>query len=686
MDRIESAPLRSEVKPLPSWLWHRLVAVFAATVLLVFADGLWIAARARPTFSLWIRYWTLGMGIGAWLAILAAVLLTPGHALGRALNHFWPRRTATEIFRGLGYSLFALCGAAVLLRPWELANDSRTYRPILALLVVVTISALVVSLLWERAPKWAIGTAAALAALCEIGDATVLVSVYPRWHDAAGWFGLLLASTAINGLLQGRSLQLLRGLTLAALVLQTSWWVSARDVVEVGAERGVVVPKLVALARWFTDRDGDRFSGLLDGGDCNDANGKVYPGQCELAGNGIDENCNGLDGASVEQDARAKLSGGGEASAASALRIAPPDVYFVLLDGARADLAGAARSQLTPEIERFARTALDFRHAYTSYPSTFRAVITLQTSRYWRYLGSSHELFAVRLARAGWDAQLLIRDQALTDWPRLFQLARKEDPFHTRSPGKASWTQLTIDRAISELVQQDAPPRLRWVHLLDTHAPWVHAAGSASSLEQYQAELTHSSQHFGRLIDALEASERGRRAVVVLLADHGTALGEHGAGTHGGTLYEELIHVPLLMRLPAVAARPIDGLSSLLDVVPTLATYLGVPHDPAWQGFSWLTCSAQLCDVLSQGPKPRVVAHLQASAAWGYAGLPALDAASDGRYKLLIDLDRGRRMFFDLQQDPGEINPIAEPPPGVLQTLENTLSNWADRDGCSNRL
>jgi arylsulfatase A-like enzyme len=424
---------------------------------------------------------------------------------------------------------------------------------------------------------------------------------------------------------------------------------------------------------------------VLSGGDCNDANDTVYPGQCEIAGNGVDENCNGLDGApeTAEYGARAV---GGETAAATSLRIAPPDLYFVLLDGARADLAGAQRSQLTPEIERFARTALDFRHAYTTYPSTFRAIVTLQTSRYWRYLGPGHELFAIRLARAGWNAQLLIRDRVLTDFPRLFHLARKDDPFHTRSPGKSSWTQLTIDHAISEMAQVDAPPRLRWVHLLDTHAPWVHGVESTSPRQQYQAELVHSSQHFGRLIDALEASERGRRAVVVLLADHGTALGEHGAGTHGGTLYEELIRVPLLMRLPQVAPRSIDGLTSLLDIVPTLATYLGIPVDPGWQGFSWLTCDAQVCDILPQGPTARVVAHLQASAGWGYSGLPALDAASDGRYKLLVDLDRGRRMFFDLQQDPGETRPVVEPPPNVLQRLEKALSNWEDQPGCANRL
>lgn len=673
---------RDQSNSLLSWLWIRFAAVFAATLALSVVDGVVVVVRAQPTGGLLARYVALGPCIGAWVAILAAFLLTPGHLLGLGIDRLTQHGGVRRVIRGLGYALFALAGAAVLLRPWELADDTRTYRPILALTALVIISALVLSELWQRAPKWAMVAAAALAVLCGAADALLLVSVYPRWHDAAAWFALLLCAAVATGLLQQRSPKVLRALSLTALLFQMCWLVSARAVVELGAERGLVVPKLVAAARWFTDRDGDRFASVLSGGDCNDANKQVFPGQCEIPGNGVDENCNGLDG--TRADFRAGSST--EASAGSALRRAQPDVYFVLLDGARADFAGGERSQLTPEIERFAHTALDFRRAYTSYPSTFRAIATLQTSRYWRYLVASNEPFPVGLARLGWDAKLLIRDDVFADFSKVLDLSRKEDPFHTRSAGKATWTEATIDRAIAELGQVDAAPRLRWLHLLDTHAPWPHAADASTPAAQYRAELAHSSQHFGRLVDALQTSERGRRAVVILLADHGMALGEHGAGTHGGTLYEELIHVPLLMRLPGVAPQRVTGLASLLDIVPTLASYLGTPINPAWQGFSWLSCDAQWCDVLSQGPVPRVVAHLQASAAWGYAGLPALDAASDGRYKLLIDLDRGRHMFFDLQNDPGESRPLAEPPLAVVQALEKTLADWEDLPGCANRL
>jgi arylsulfatase A-like enzyme len=228
---------------------------------------------------------------------------------------------------------------------------------------------------------------------------------------------------------------------------------------------------------------------------------------------------------------------------------------------------------------------------------------------------------------------------------------------------------------------------LRWLHILDSHAPWLRGDSGASDRERYQAEIADASRQLGRLFDALQSSPRGQHAVVVLMADHGEALGEHGAGTHGGTLYEELLRVPLIMRLPGVAPAKISGLALLLDVVPTLAHYLGLAPLESWQGFDWLSsCDPLPCSVTDHGPKPRVLAQLQASAAWGYAGLPALQAVSDGRYKLLVDLDRGRRMVFDLDHDPSESAPLAEPPAASLSALEATLAQWEDLPNCSNRL
>ncbi|HTM44876.1 MAG TPA: sulfatase-like hydrolase/transferase [Polyangiaceae bacterium] len=669
----------SRPSTVPQALAYDFVACCTAAALIALCDTLQLAWRSHPSLGLSGLYVCVGVALGAWFAALAAIILTPCRVLGWSIGALRKSPEPGPLLRGLGYSLLALAMGAVLLRPWELGLVGQTYRPIFGLGLLILIATTALSYIWRRSPGGAAWLAAAAAGTVLFADATVLVSVYPRWHDTALVAALALASVASRGIARLAEKKTAIAIAVMAFIAQLALLPSLRGVVELGAEKGVAVSSFVSSARWFLDKDGDRFAGALSGGDCNDNSDAVFPGQCEVPNNGIDDNCNSL----IDP----KPASGLVAQGARVLRDPKPDIYFILLDGTRADFAGTPRAQIAPAIERLASESLQFEHAYTSYPSTFRAVSTLQASRYWRYLTRHDELFFTVAARAGWDVALWIRDQRLKEMSALFDLDRKNDPFNAQGTGKLGWTSKIVDGAIAELNNASAPPRLRWLHVLDSHAPWLRGESSAPDRERYELEVAAASHELGRLFEALRSSPRGQHAVIILMADHGEALGEHGAGTHGGTLYEELLQVPLLMRLPGVPPGTITGIASLLDVVPTLSHYLGLAPLDSWQGFDWISsCDADTCSLTSQGPKPRVLAQLQASAAWGYAGLPALQAVSDGRYKLLVDLDRGRRMVFDLDRDPHESAPLAEPPPAALSALEATLAQWEDLPDCSNRL
>jgi arylsulfatase A-like enzyme len=69
--------------------------------------------------------------------------------------------------------------------------------------------------------------------------------------------------------------------------------------------------------------------------------------------------------------------------------------------------------------------------------------------------------------------------------------------------------------------------------------------------------------------------------VVLFFADHGEELDERGGMFHGAWLSESSTRVPLVMHLPGVSARRVEGVASLLDVLPTLAHYLGLGAEPA---------------------------------------------------------------------------------------------------------
>lgn len=96
---------------------------------------------------------------------------------------------------------------------------------------------------------------------------------------------------------------------------------------------------------------------------------------------------------------------------------------------------------------------------------------------------------------------------------------------------------------------------------------------------EYTGEVAYTDEVMGRLFGLLDELELTDRTIVVVTSDHGEAFGEHGNESHGTTLYEEEIHVPLIWRAPGLIAAGlrVDGLSSVVDIVPTALSLLNLP-------------------------------------------------------------------------------------------------------------
>lgn len=95
----------------------------------------------------------------------------------------------------------------------------------------------------------------------------------------------------------------------------------------------------------------------------------------------------------------------------------------------------------------------------------------------------------------------------------------------------------------------------------------------------YEKGIEHFDAALGRLLDGLAQTPGGERAVILVTSDHGEALFERGYGNHGRGLHDDELAVPLAARLPGVTGPPDGGvqcLVGLVDVVPTLCTYLGL--------------------------------------------------------------------------------------------------------------
>jgi len=166
----------------------------------------------------------------------------------------------------------------------------------------------------------------------------------------------------------------------------------------------------------------------------------------------------------------------------------------------------------------------------------------------------------------------------------------------------------------------------------------------ANVRERYQAEVDFVGQHLGQLVEALQAKGLYDDSILVFTSDHGEALGGRGSIGHVQTLYDEMLHVPLLVKLPAGHPRQADlerVRSSLVphqDLVPTLLELLALPALEGQRGASILAGGDTL--LIAETHKPEARRNLV--------------CFRDAEFKLVFDADSEEFEMYDLAADPEE--------------------------------
>jgi arylsulfatase A-like enzyme len=193
-------------------------------------------------------------------------------------------------------------------------------------------------------------------------------------------------------------------------------------------------------------------------------------------------------------------------------------------------------------------------------------------------------------------------------------------------------------------------------------APELTEADRRHLVALYAAGLRAADARFGKLVRRLDETPAGRGAMVIVMSDHGEELWDHGSLLHSHTVYQELVHVPLLMRLPGEEARGagrlVAGTVRNLDIAPTVLDVLGLPAARSHEGISLRSAAS--------GALVASATELAAGAAPA-GSAPALVAPAEMReWKTLVE-DRwklvttvaGRFALYDLEADPGERASVA---------------------------
>jgi arylsulfatase A-like enzyme len=247
------------------------------------------------------------------------------------------------------------------------------------------------------------------------------------------------------------------------------------------------------------------------------------------------------------------------------------------------------------------------------------------------------------------------------DWfaPRVFSMA--SDFLKTADRGQPFF--LVVD-CFDPHEPWDPPDR--YVSLYDGPEPTVPEYSDAGWIDErelermralYSGEVTMTDRWFGRFIDTLDSSDFAKETLLVVLSDHGVALGEHDAtGKPFWALYPELTDIPFMIRHPegTRGGETSDYYASTHDVAPTILGFLDVEPKQPMDG--------QDLSVIFGGGQPSERNHFT-------LGYDEYVWARDDRYVLLSRNDRAQTRLYDLSADPDMNTDIADANPDVARRM-----------------
>ncbi len=324
----------------------------------------------------------------------------------------------------------------------------------------------------------------------------------------------------------------------------------------------------------------------------------------------------------------------------SPVRDSPPDkLILISIDTLRADHLGymGYRRPTSPHIDHLATESLNFRHAFSNSAVTLPSHATMFTSLYPSVHGakglqlSDKQEYAVPLADRFLTLAEILHDRgfrtaAFTEGGYLDSCWNLDQGFevynsHYLEDGVDVLEEI-LDRAGAWLAEHREEPFFCFIHSYVVHGPWTPRPPYDRMFDEgytgpipfavteeqlipfneerhgvdnpvvrhlvslYDGEIRYMDEQIGAFLRQLDDLGLADKTILVFTSDHGEEWGEHGySGRHGHTLFDEIVHVPLLMRIPGVRPQEIEQQASLIDLAPTLLSLLHVdPGAAPFQG------------------------------------------------------------------------------------------------------
>jgi arylsulfatase A-like enzyme len=383
-------------------------------------------------------------------------------------------------------------------------------------------------------------------------------------------------------------------------------------------------------------------------------------------------------------------------------------VILIVIDTLRADHLGiyGYERPTSPRLDEWAQRGVVFDHALATSPWTLPTFGSLLSGRIpsqhgagerssgpgkrWKRapLLDSVQTLPEVLAAQGWRTGAVVSNPFLREH---FGLSRG---FGTYDYERDRTADGVIDRSIGLLDEMAGQSFFLMVHLIDPHLPYqapepqrgTFSAGERSTaldgsrkqiranlgelsttdqshiVGRYDEEIAFVDQEVGRFLDQLEQRDLLGRSLVILTADHGEELFDHGDFEHGHAMYQELLRVPLIMWESSLEPRREESPFSLADLPQTIYTAALGEMNPSLQGIShW-----QALRKASIRPGQQIVAE---NTLWSAEQKVIIEWP----FKLILHQKSGQRQLFDLAADPQEQSDLAAANEQLADRLERDL-------------
>ncbi len=365
-----------------------------------------------------------------------------------------------------------------------------------------------------------------------------------------------------------------------------------------------------------------------------------------------------------------------------------PDVFLITIDTLRADHVECYgyKDVRTPALNNLAKDGVRFTTAFTPSPITNSSHASILTGDlpsthgvidFGNPIAADHSTWAELLHGMGYQTAAFIGSIILDSHSLAPGFDRGFDFYDNfpRNPtvagrfGRIERRGMdVVGHATAWLEDHRAGRRFVWVHLYDPHDPYEPPAPYSKIYQNrlYDGEIAYADSALQTFLGYLKKQGRYDGSLIVVVADHGEGLGEHGEQTHGIFLYDSTLHVPLILKLPGAraAGTVINDQVRTTDILPTVLEVLAEGQSHRFDGKSLIPLLTG-----EHGNDRAALGETDYPLRFGWAPLRSV------RFQCVKLIDAPRPEFYDLTQDADELRNIYEPWNGAVQKLRTILAS-----------